>query len=142
MRALALTWTIPIAFALPLTIQSEQEVKRERFTFIGTSLEIEVAAEVPGALRLIQGQDGEIVVTARAVSGVAGAGLSGLDPGLLQLSAVGADRVEYLVAVPAGAQVRIRLPDRPVAETLGTLQRTAVYTWGTDAAELPGGGDR
>lgn len=130
MSALALSWTIPLALVWSLGAAPEQDVKRERFTFIGNSLEIEVVVDVPGALRLIQGAAGEISVTALAASGAAGAGFSGTDPGTLQLSAIGAECVEYLVAVPAGAQVRIRLPDRPVAETLGTLQRTAVYTWG------------
>jgi hypothetical protein len=131
MRALALAWTIPLVFAWYPALLPDQEVKRERFTFIGTSLEIQVSVEAPGALRLLHGQAGEISVTARAVSGVAGAGFSGTDPGTLLLSAVGAERVEYLVTIPQNTQVRIRLPDRPVAETLGTLQRTALYQWGT-----------
>jgi hypothetical protein len=105
-------------------------VRQERLTFIGTTLEIEVLAESPGTLRLIQGRAGEIDVSARAVAGIAGFGLSGGDRGKLQLTAVGAERVEYLVVIPEGAQVRIRLPGNPVAQTLGTLQKTAVYNWG------------
>jgi hypothetical protein len=112
-----------------LAASAQDGVSRERLTFIGNTLEIEVLVEVPGTLRLIQGRLGEVDVTARALSGIAGAALSGADHATLQLSAVGAERVEYLVAVPEGAQVRIRLPGRPLVETLGTLQKTAVYTW-------------
>lgn len=142
MRTLVLALTIPLALAWSPVFQPEQEVKRERFTFIGSSLEIDVAVEVPGALRLIQGQVGEVSVAAQAARGVAGAGFSGTDPGRLQLSAVGAERVEYLVVVPPNAQVRIQLPDRPLAETLGTLKRTAVYTWGVGGSGSGSGGGR
>lgn len=139
MHARMLALIIPLALFWPPGALAQEGVQRERLTFIGTDLEIEVLVEVPGTLRLIKGRDGEVAVTARAVSGTTGFGLSGAEASRLQLSAVGAERVEYIVAVPEGARVRILLPDRPVAEILGTLQKTAVYTW-SGAGHQTGGG--
>jgi hypothetical protein len=125
----SLGWLTMLAVVWPLTLSAQRGVERERFTFIGNSLEIEVLADVPGELRLVHGQLGEIVVSARAAEGIAGFGLAGGDRGKLRLTSVGAERVEYLVVIPEGIQVSVRLPTQSVAQTLGTLQKTAVYTW-------------
>lgn len=129
MRIRSLGWLTVLALTWPLVASAQRGTAHERLTFIGNYLEIEVLVDVPGELRLIHGRLGEIVVRANADSGIAGFGLAGADNVKLQLTAIGAERVVYLVVVPEGTRVGVRLPDQPVAQTVGTLQETAVYTW-------------
>lgn len=104
-------------------------VMREAYTFLSNDLTIEVRADAPGELRVVRGQAGRLEVAARAGRGIAGAGLAGTERDRLELTGVGVDRVAYLVVVPEDARVRVRLPDRVAAETLGTMQQTASYRW-------------
>lgn len=113
----------------PGTQGLQQPAQHDRLTFIGTSLQIDVLADVPGNLQVIRGQPGQISVTASATQGVAGFGLAGPNSDRLQLTAVDADRVSYVVVVPEGISVKVRLPDRHLTETMGTLQRSVSYSW-------------
>jgi hypothetical protein len=119
-----------LSLALPAAGAAQQnEVRHERLTFVGTELTIHLLTDAPGSLRLIHGQPGQIEVTARAPGGVAGFGLAGEDRGRLELTAAGAQQVDYVVVVPSDARVHIRLPGDLAAKPFGTLQRTAIYRW-------------
>lgn len=107
----------------------EWDVTRRRFTFIDTRLTIEVAVESSGTLRLIRGMAGHLEVAGRARNGFTGFALGDRNVPELRLSALGADRVEYLVVVPENVRVRVKLPDRLLAETFGTTQDGATYEW-------------
>lgn len=113
---------------------ASSETTRRVFTFVHPALTIDVLGEAPGMLRLIRGQLGQIEVTARALGGFAGSGLAGRAGDRLELTAIGAERVEYLVVVPAEVHVRVRLPDRRAAETFGTLERSATFSWKSSRA--------
>lgn len=128
LRSLASTLFLLAAVNLPGHAQ-EPGVTRERFAYLGSTLEIKVLTEAPGTLRLIHGQPGEIDVSARAIGGMASVGLSGGDTGSLNLTAVSGERVEYLVVVPEDVRVRILLPDRPVAEVFGARKSAETYSW-------------
>jgi len=135
-------WTLLLLLALPSIAtarQTQQEVARQRFTFLANQLLIRVAADVPGTLRILRGEGGILEVGARAVpTGMPGFGLSGTERDELNLTALGADQVEYLVVVPRGIRVRIRLPDRNLAEVMPSTHDVATYRWDRS----PGGPDR
>jgi hypothetical protein len=108
---------------------ADPEVMRQAFTFIGTDLTVDVHAEGPGTIRLTRGAPGTIQVAARAEDGFATSGLARKPRHHLNLTVAGDARVDYVVVVPAGVRVRVRLPDRHVAEVFGTLQDAASYSW-------------
>lgn len=111
--------------------------ERQLFAFVGKDLTVHVQADVPGSLQLLRGEPGRIEAAGRAPAGFVGAGLARVPRHQLNLTAVGADDVDYLVVVPAGVRVRLRLPDRDLAEVFGVLQDAASYSWGTTVAPAP-----
>jgi len=140
MRFLRKGWTtaLMLALATPVAAQ-EHEVARRTFTFIENNLTIEVLGQSPGALHIVRGQPGQIEVAARAADGIAGFGLAGEARDRLKLTAVGAERVTFLVVVPSDLRVRVELPEQPVAEIFGSLEQAASYSW-HGAAQQPAPG--
>jgi hypothetical protein len=135
-----LGWTaaLTLALATPVAAQ-ETEVARRTFTFVNNDLTIEVLGRAPGKLHLIRGQAGQIEVAARADDGIAGFGLAGEARDRLKLTAVGGERVTFLVVVPTDLRVRVELPEQPVAEVFGSLDQAASYSWlGAEATPRPG----
>jgi hypothetical protein len=51
----------------------------------------------------------------------------------LSLTAVGAQRAEFLVVVPSYASVDVRMPKHDLAESFGTMQKIANFKWGDEA---------
>jgi len=130
MRHPRLGWTaaLTLALAAPVAAQ-ETEVARRTFTFVNNDLTIEVLGTAPGELHLMRGQAGQIEVAARADDGIAGFGLAGDARDRLKLTAVGGERVTFLVVVPSDLRVRVELPEQPVAEIFGSLDQAASYSW-------------
>lgn len=128
-------WILTVAALLlagPATAQ-EWLVNREQFRYIGTRLTIEVATDAPGTLQIIRGQPGVLRVAGRATSGFAASGLSRHDR--LTLSAMaGGGPVNYLVSVPEGVWVNIRLPDRYGSESMGGHTAGGTFDWGAARA--------
>lgn len=126
-----------LCFALPLAVlvldalpaSAQPDVIRQRMTYLGSYLTIDVQADVPGQLRLTRGEFGRIDVAARASGGFPAIGLAQSAGDRLSLTALGGESAEYLVVVPPDVYVRVLLPDRPVAETFGSLRRSATYAW-------------
>ncbi len=119
--------------ALPRVARAQQAVvlqptEHRLFTFLGSSLTVDVQSDAPGTVHVIHGQRGQVEVTARAANGFAGFGISDTRE-RLTLTSAGATRVDYLVVVPEQAAVRVRLPGAGAAQTFGTLERSASYSW-------------
>lgn len=106
------------------------ETTRASFLFLDHELTIDVLADAPGVVRIIRGRPGRIEVSGSSSGGVVGFGLASRQFPELALTAVEAERVIYLVVVPEGTYVRLRLPDRDVAETLGALENAGTFEWG------------
>lgn len=102
---------------------------RRAYPFLGDRLTVHIEADSPGVIRLIRGEDGRLEVAARAEDGFPGFGLADRGGDALVLTAIGADRAEYLVVVPANVRVTVRLPDRHVAEVFAGMDRSATYEW-------------
>jgi hypothetical protein len=115
--------------AAPVAAQGS-DVHRQVFTFLGRGLVIDVDVDAPGELRIVRGQRGRVEVAARAQDGFTAASLAKRGGDRLSLTAMGGERVEYLVAVPSDIRVQVRLPDRHVSEVFGSLQSSSRYTWG------------
>jgi hypothetical protein len=131
--------TAAVAAALALAAPAEgqeREINRSVFTFGKTTLTIDVSVETPGSLRVLRGRRGEIRATARAADGFADFGLVDRRGNTLQLTAIGSDRVDFIVVVPENVRVRVRLPDRDLSEVFATTQPVATYSW--DPTPLPG----
>ena len=116
-----------LAAAAPVAGQ-EWLVNRERFRYIGTRLTIDVVAEAAGTLHVLRGQDGWVGVAGRVPAGLAVAGLT--DDDHLTLTAAGAGPVDYMVTVPEGVWVVVRLPDRSATESVGGHTRLRTFDWG------------
>jgi hypothetical protein len=111
--------------------QDYRETTRDTYTFLGHNLVIEVLTETPGMLSVMRGDPGEVRVAARARDGFAGYSMAGYDRERLHLTAVGAERVDYLVIVPVDTRVDVRLPNHMYPQSLGTLQKVSTYRWGS-----------
>lgn len=116
-------------------VGQEWLVNRERFRYIGTRLTIEVVTEAPGRLQVIRGQDGWVGVAGRVPAGFAAAGLT--DDDHLTLSAAGQGPVDYMVTVPEGVWVVVRLPDRYQTESVGGHTRLRTFDWAPAVAAPP-----
>ena len=125
MKTLVLT-ILALAAAAPAAGQ-EWMTSRDRFRYIGTRLTIDIVAESPGTLRILRGEDGWVGVAGRVPAGLTTAGLS--DDDFLTLSAAGAGPVDYMVTVPHGVRVVVRLPDRTRTELLGGHTRLGTFPW-------------
>lgn len=117
-----------LAAARPVAAQ-QWDVTRRVYTMLDTDLTVDVVTNAPGTLQLMHGQGGQVEVTGRALHGMAASALSSKNGTTLRLSGVGADRVEYIVVVPNNVYVRVKLPDREVAETFSTMSGSKSYTW-------------
>lgn len=118
---------IALAVATPATAQ-EWLVNREQFRYIGTRLTIDVEMEAPGRLLLTRGQPGIVRVAGRTLRGFAASGLS--QRGQLTLTALGGGPVDYIISVPEGVWVTVRLPDRHDLVSVGGHTRTRTLDWG------------
>ncbi len=106
----------------------EWQVSRESFAFAGSRLTIYVDAESAGTLRVIRGGPGSVRVASRAPRGFTAAGLAEHDA--LTLTAAGDGPVDYMVAVPDEVWVQVRLPGRPMGETMSSHTRARTFAWG------------
>ena len=111
-------------------------VNRERFRYIGTRLTIDVVADGGGRLQVIRGQDGWLGVASRAPAGFTTSGLTDGDH-LTLSAAAGGGVVDYMVTVPEGVWVVVRLPDRHYHESVGGFTRTSTFDWQATAAAPP-----
>lgn len=123
-----------LALSAPVRAQGAG-VERRSFTYLGSRLTVQVRDSVPGVVRLARGQGGEVRVLARARGGFATAALDTDGPDELNLTSVGARRVEYLVVVPSRVRVEVRLPGKDVDEDFGRLSSTATFSW--EGVEAP-----
>jgi hypothetical protein len=133
----AVAAALALVSAAPLQGQ-QREINRALFTFGKTTLTVDVSVDTEGTLRVIRGQRGEIRVAARAVDGFADFGLKDRRGNVLQLTAVGTDRVDFIVVVPENVRLRVRLPDRPVSETFGMNQPVGTFSWAATPLPAPG----
>lgn len=104
-------------------------VARQRFTFLDHNLLIDVQADAPGTLRIVRGQAGMIDAAGSARPGFVSFGLARRGRAELSLTAVRAERVDYIVVVPPDVRVEVRLPGRRDTELLGALRETATFRW-------------
>lgn len=110
----------------PVSAQ-EWQVARERFTYVGTDLTIDVEVESGGSLNVIRGEPGVIRVAGRAERGFTAAGLR--DHDRLTLTAAGAGPVDYLVSVPEAVFVRVRLPGQVFGHAIGSWGSAHRFEW-------------
>ncbi|MGH7476080.1 MAG: hypothetical protein ACRELD_07310 [Longimicrobiales bacterium] len=104
-------------------------VQQRSYTYGGTELEITVLTESAGELHVMRGGHGRVEVLARPGSGVAAFGLGGRESQELRLTAVDADHINFVVVVPERVRVRVRLPDRLLAESVSNFQPLTRYAW-------------
>lgn len=126
----ALAWATAPADA----VAQQSEVMRDVYRFQGSSLEVDVDTESPGRIRFIRGTHSRIEVSGRAQNGFASAALGGYGVRRLTLTSLGADRVDFIVAVPAAVRVRVNWPGARRSELFGTLSDAATYAWETPVA--------
>jgi len=124
-----LALAMAILLAVPASAAARQDVQRQRFTFPGNQLTIDVQATSPGTLHVARGGIGTIEVAGLTPGGIAAMGLAERGGGRLVLTAHGAQRADYVVMVPPDVMVRVLLPDRPVAESFGSLRSSGSYSW-------------
>lgn len=116
----------------------EREVTRRTYTFLHDQLVINVIADAPGELQVLRGERGRVEVAARSADGFPGFGLGGNITRELRLTAVGAERVSYLVVVPENVRVTVRLPAGGEA-SLASRAPSGQYRWpGTHTAQGDG----
>jgi len=121
-----------LALATPVSAQQWQ-VERDQFAFAGRQLTVHVDAEVEGTLRVIRGPAGLVRVSGRSDAGMTVAGLTADEH--LTLTAAGDGPVEFVITVPERVWIDVRLPDRPLGESMGTMNRSGTFHWGTVATE-------
>ncbi|HSL71830.1 MAG TPA: hypothetical protein VK864_16400 [Longimicrobiales bacterium] len=115
------------------TAAQERDVARRTFTFLDRNLTIQVVSEGAGALHVVRGEPGIVEVAARAPEGFAGFAMGGREENELRLTAVGGNRVDYMVAVPEDVRVRVLLPGRQHMEIAST-RPAMTYNWAADGA--------
>lgn len=107
----------------------EWQVAREQFAFAGSRLDIRVEVESEGTLRILRGEAGNVRVAGRAISGFTAAGLTADEQ--LTLSALADGPVHYMVSVPEGVWITVRLPDRHRSESVASHGPGRTFQWGT-----------
>lgn len=107
----------------------QREVMRDVYGFHGSSLDVQVEVESPGQVRFIRGTRSRIEVSGRATNGFASAALGGHGVRRLTLTALGADRVDFIVVVPEDVRVRVSWPGASRSELFGTMAETATFAW-------------
>lgn len=121
-----------LALATPVSAQQWQ-VARDQFAFAGRQLSVHVDAEVEGTLRVIRGPSGVVRVSGRSDAGMTVAGLTADEH--LTLTAAGDGPVEFVITVPDRVWIDVRLPDRPLGESMGTMDRAGTFQWGAAVTE-------
>ena len=114
-------------------VAQQSEVMRDVYGFHGSSLDVDVATESPGRIRLVRGGHSRIEVSGLALNGFASAALGGRGVRRLTLTSLGADRVDFIVVVPEDVRVRVHWPGARRSELFGTLSEAATYQWDTPA---------
>ena len=114
---------------LPANASAQQDVMRDVFGFHGSALDVLVEAEAPGRVRIVRGQPSRIEVAGRAANGLTSAALGGHGVRRLTLTALGGDRVDFIVVVPEDVRVRLYRPGADGSELFGALSETATYVW-------------
>jgi hypothetical protein len=133
---LAAAAALPLAFAaFTLPAQAQRgEFLRDVYGFQGSALDVEVDTEAPGRIRLIRGARSRIEVSGRAPNGFAAAALGGRGVRRLMLTALGAERVDFIVVVPEDVRVRVNWPGATRSELFGSLAESATFAWETPVA--------
>ena len=128
---------LTLAVVLPGAVNAQRDVTRRSYTFLEDRLVVAVHAEAPGELQVVRGQRGRVEVAARSRDGFAGFGLGGDYTRQLRLTAVGSERVQYVVVVPEHVAVSVQLPRGGVSD-LTDSDGVQVYRWGdAGAADYP-----
>jgi len=113
---------------------AQQDVMRDVYRFQGSALDVEVATESPGRIRLMRGQRSRVEVAGRAPDGFTSAALGGVGVRRLTLTALASGPVDFVVSVPEDVRVRIHWEGSNRSELFGPLTRSATYAWDTLAA--------
>jgi hypothetical protein len=124
--------------AAQTAVGDHHSVQRGSLTFVGTELLIHVDTDMAGEIRLVRGGLGRVQVVARAPGGMVAFGLENGGSGRLNLTALGSDRVSYLVVVPTRTRIRVRLPDDPLARGVHSRVPSVTLAWEA-TAERSGG---
>jgi hypothetical protein len=128
--ALATLVVAPLALAASTSpALAQQDVMRDVYGFFGSSLEVDVAAEAPGRIRLIRGRRSRIEVAGRSPDGFTSAALGGRGVRRLTLTALGSEPVDFVVVVPEDVRVRVNWQGSARSELFGALAQTATYAW-------------
>ncbi|MEJ2184645.1 MAG: hypothetical protein P8Z36_01775 [Gemmatimonadota bacterium] len=138
MRWLTIAGCVALLAAARPAAAQRWDVTRRVYTMLDTDLTVDVVTNAPGTLQMMHGQGGQVQVTGRALHGMAASALETKNGSTLRLSAVGADRVEYIVVVPSNVYVRVKLPDRDVAETFSTMSGAQSYSWQATSGQSGG----
>ena len=126
-RILVAAATLATIHAAPAAAQ--QDVMRDAFGFHGSALDVLIESEAPGRVRIMRGQRSRIEVAGRAPNGFTSAALGGHGVRRLTLTALGGDRVDFIVVVPEDVRVRVHRPGADGSDLFGALSRTATYAW-------------
>jgi len=118
-----------LILATPSTGAAQEDVMRDVYGFYGSALDVEVATEASGTIRLMRGRRSRIEVAGRAPDGFTSAALGGRGVRRLTLTALGARRADFVVVVPEDVRVRVLWPGTNRSELFGTLSETAMYDW-------------
>lgn len=116
-----------LAHAAPAAAQ--RDVMRDSYRFQGSALEVEVATDVPGRLRMMRGQRSRIEVSGRAPDGFTSAALGGVGVRRLSLTSMGGEQVDFVVIVPEDVRVRVKWVGSNRSELFGPLTDNAVFRW-------------
>jgi hypothetical protein len=133
-----MVWAGLLSLLLSTPVVGQRQVARRQYSYFDTNLTIDVLSEASGVLRIVRGEAGILEVAARAPKGFPAFALGGRQSDELRLTAMGAERVDFLVVVPEDTRVRVRLPDRRHLE-IASSNPSATYTWGPNPP--PAGGD-
>ena len=108
---------------------AQQDVMRDAYGFFGSALDVEVATDAPGRIRLIRGQRSRVEVAGRAPEGLTSASLGGHGVRRLTLTALADGPVDFIVSVPEDVRVRVRWEGSNRSELFGALTSSATYSW-------------
>ena len=124
-----------LAGAAELNAQ-ELVVARREFPFFDNHLTIEVETLLPGQLQVVRGEPGRIEAAGNVHGGIASFALGGHEGDRLRATALGGERVDFVIIVPEDATVRVRLPDRNTHQVT-TMSSGGTYSWKGAEVEKP-----
>lgn len=113
--------------AMPAAAQ--QDVMRDVYRFQGSALDVAVATETGGRIRLIRGQRSRVEVAGRAPDGFTSAALGGEGVRRLTLTALASGPVDFVVSVPEDVRVRVVWEGSNRSELFGPLAQSATFSW-------------